>query len=375
MMWILVGGYSLILWLIFAKLKLFRLSLPIAVVASSSGPMVIMALLFSAQYFHPLSSNVRVFQHVVPIVPQLKQSARVIEVVVKPNIPVKQGEVLFKIDPVPFQNDVDRLSSTVETAQQGVTLTEASVDVAKAAVDRATADYELASKDFERSKDLREKKLESQVNLDKAERAYKDATAALTQATIGLQQSQLSVDQAESMLEESRVSLRDANYDLAQTTVLAPGDGYVTNLQLQKGMLVGGAGGGPVMSYVMDRSDQQRGMVVAAFGQKNFLLIKPGQYAEVALNGYPGQIFTGRVVNTIDMSGAGQLTASGEVPDNLGPAAPTSYGVRIRLDDADQIRLAAGMQGIAAVYTEHVQVAGIPIMFLIRTKSWLKYVF
>ena len=375
MMWILAGAYCLILWLIFAKFKLIRLSLPIAIVAASIGPLLIMSLLFSAQYFHPLSSNVRVFQGVTPIVPQLKQSARVIEVVAAPNVPLNQGDVLFKIDPVPFQNDVDRLSSEVAAAQQGVTVAQASVAVAKAAEDRATADFDLANKDFERSKELRKKKLESQVNLDKAERAFKDTAAALTQATIGFEQAKLGVDQAKSKLVEAQVGLNDANYDLQQTTVLAPGDGYITNLPLQVGMLVGGAGGGPVMSYVMDRNDAQRGMVVAVFGQKNFLLIKPRQYAEVALNGYPGQIFTGRVVNAIEMTGAGQLTASGAVPENLGPATPTTYAVRIRLDDADQLRLPAGMQGIAAVYTKHVQVAGIPIMFLIRTKSWMKYVF
>ncbi len=368
MMWILAGAYCFILWLIFAKLKLIRLSLPIAVLAASIGPLLIMSLLFSAQYFHPLSSNVRVFQKVIPIVPQLKQSARVIEVVAAPDVPMQQGDVLFKIDPVPFQNDVDRLSSEVVAAQQGVTVDQASVAV-------ATADFELANKDFERSKELRKKKLESQVNLDKAERTFKDTAAALTQATIGFEQAQLAVDQAKTKLAEARVGLSDANYDLEQTTVLAPGDGYITNLQLQVGMLVGGAGGGPVMSYVMDRTDAQRGMVVAVFGQKNFLLIKPGQYAEVALNGYPGQIFTGRVVNAIEMSGAGQLTVSGAVPESLGPATPTTYAVRIHLDETEHLRLPAGMQGIAAVYTEHVQVAGIPIMFLIRTKSWMKYVF
>ncbi len=375
MMWILAGAYCFVLWLVFAKLKLLKFSLPIAVLSASIGPTLIIALLFSAQYFHPLSSNVRVFQKVVPIVPQLKQSARVIEVVARPNTAINKDDVLFKIDPEPFQNEVDRLSSVVKAAQQNVTVAEASVPSAKAAEDRATADFELAAKNFERSKVLAEKQLESQLNLDRAVQAYKDAEAALRQATIGFQQAQLAVEQAETALSQAEVSLNEAMYDLEQTTVLAPGDGFITNLQLQEGMLVGGASGAAVMTFVVDRDEAQSGMVVAVFGQKNFLLIKPGQYSEVALNAYPGQIFTGKVVNTIEISGAGQLTVSGEVPESLGSGAPASFAVRIRLDDAEKLNLPAGIQGIAAVYTENVQVAGIPIMFVIRIKSWMKYVF
>lgn len=374
MMWLLAGAYCFILWLVFAKLKLLRLSLPIAVVAASIGPILIMSLLFSAQYFHPLSSNVRVFQKVIPIVPQVKQSARVIDVPIRANVAIEKGDVLFKIDPVPFQNDVDRLTNEVQASMQAVTVAESFVQIAKAAEDRAIADFDLASKNYDRSKDLAKRKLESQENLDRAEQAYKDREAALTQASIGLQQAGTSVELANSKRGETQASLRDATYDLQQTTVLAPGDGFVTNLQLQVGMLVGGAGSGPVMSFVMDRDDTQRGMVVAIFGQKNFLLIESGQYSEVALNAYPGQIFTARVVDTIEISGAGQLTASGQVPENFGSAAPTNYAVRIRLDNAEDLRMPAGMQGVAAVYTEHVQVAGIPIMFIIRTKSWLKYI-
>lgn len=103
---------------------------------------------------------------------------------------------------------------------------------------------------------------------------------------------------------------RMLNMILIGQTVHAPGDGYVTNLQLREGMLVGGAGSGAVMSFVLENNDTARGVMVAAFDQKNFLRIQPGQYAEVALHGYPGQIFTGRVLNAIDVSGAGQLTAS-----------------------------------------------------------------
>ena len=147
----------------------------------------------------------------------------------------------------------------------------------------------------------------------------------------------------------------------------------VANLQLREGMLVG-AGGGAVMIFVLEDSATNHGVIVAAFNQKNFLRLKPGQYAEVALHGYPGQIFTGRVVNAIDVSGAGQLTASGILPSDFRGSQPTLFAARIKLDNSDDLRLPGGSQAQVAVYTEDVQIAGIPVMFLIRAQSWLRYV-
>ena len=57
MSWILGGIYCGVIWLIFAKLKLLRLSLPMAILLASVGPSMIVALLFCAQYFHPYTSN------------------------------------------------------------------------------------------------------------------------------------------------------------------------------------------------------------------------------------------------------------------------------------------------------------------------------
>ena len=107
MSWILALIYCGLLWLIFAKLKLLKFSLPLAILAASVGPSLIVALLFCAQYYHPFTSTARVFQQVVPVIPQLRQPGRVTEIAVKPNVPVKTGDVLFRVDEVPYQNNVD----------------------------------------------------------------------------------------------------------------------------------------------------------------------------------------------------------------------------------------------------------------------------
>ena len=58
----------------------------------------------------------------------------------------------------------------------------------------------------------------------------------------------------------------------------------------------------------------------------------------MALRNYPGEIFTGRVLSTIDINGKGQLMASGDIPDDLGAGKPASFAVRIKLDKGENIK-------------------------------------
>lgn len=373
MSWILGIAYCGLLWLVFAKFKLLRLSLPIAIIAAAVGPSLIVLLLFFAQYLHPFTSNARVFQEVVPIVPQLRQAGRVTSIAVEPNTPIKSGDLLFQVDEVPYRNSVNRLSASLDEAKQSELVAVASVAVTQAALTRTEANLNFATQDRDRIAKLFEAKSASRQDYDVSLNRYAEADAAVNQAKASLTQSQLSIELAKAKIEQVNSQLADAEYDLEQTKVRAPVDGCVTNLQLREGMLVGG-GGGAVMSFILEGSESNRGVIVAAFNQKNFMRIKEGQYTEVALFGYPGQIFTGRVLNAIDVSGAGQLTASGALPTTLGSAQPTEFAVRIKLDNSDDLRLPGGSQAVVAVYTEDLQVAGIPVMFLIRTQSWIRYV-
>ncbi|TWU58570.1 Inner membrane protein YiaV precursor [Rubripirellula tenax] len=372
MSWLLGGIYCGVLWLVFAKLKLIRLSLPIAIVAGSIGPSLIIALLFCAQYFHPLTYNAIAFEQVVPIAAGVNQRGRVIEVAVKPNVPVKAGEVLFRVDPVPYENTIRQLTAALEQANQSEKVAEASVELANASLDQATSSLELAKKTRDREQKLMDENAGSQQSLDTAINGYNQAAASAIQASTSLSQANLAVSSAAAQIVQTQTQLDTANYQLEQTTVVAPTDGYVVNLQLREGMMVG-AVSGPVLSFVLENSDDNRGVVVASFNQKNYLRIKPGQYAEVALHSHPGEIFTGRVLNTIDVTGAGQLTASGILPTILSSGKPSAFAVRIKLDEADSVRLPGGTQALAAVYTEDIQIAGLPVMFVIRAQSWLRY--
>ena len=129
-----------------------------------------------------------------------------------------------------------------------------------------------------------------------------------------------------------------------------------------------------MLPFVCDRDERNIGMVVATFMQGPYLRINPGDYAEVVFPMYPGQVFPGKVLTTIDLASQGQLSASGLFPGANAPGT-ARFAVRIKLDDAEKLRLPAGSQGNAAVYTGNVQLAGIIRMAVMRITSWTNYLF
>src|SRR4029077_20290538 len=90
----------------YAAFRLFKIPVNgfTLLTATLGGAALIGALLLGMNYNHPFTSQARFYFHTTPIVPAV--SGMVIEVPVQAGKPVKKGEVLFRIDPEPFQNAV-----------------------------------------------------------------------------------------------------------------------------------------------------------------------------------------------------------------------------------------------------------------------------
>jgi multidrug resistance efflux pump len=369
-------AYAAVIWLVFDKLRLFRLSLPLAIVLAAVGPLFASYILLSMNNYHPSSADARVFQRIVQITPHLTIPGRVREVVAQPNTPLKQGDVLFTVDPRPFQFEVSRLEAALAAAEQSVPQLRSSLDQASAAVEKANVQFNLAKADYDRQKELFEKQIIAQAALDRALRNLETAEQAVAEARAAEERARLAyqsnIGSDNTVVAQVRQQLAQAQYNLEEAVVRAPCDGYVTNLQLVPGAIVSGAAS--VMPFVCDRDERNIGVVVASFMQGPFLQIRPGDYAEVVLPMYPGRVFPGKVLTTIDIASEGQLTATGLFP-GIGNPGNARFAVRIRLDNANDLRLPAGTQGSAAVYTGNVQIAGVIRMALMRTTSWTNYLF
>jgi multidrug resistance efflux pump len=167
---------------------------------------------------------------------------------------------------------------------------------------------------------------------------------------------------------ETRSQLAQARWGLSQTTVLAPADGWAINVQVRPGTMAVQLPFKPVMTFV-----EKQQQVYALFAQNELSKVKPGNECEISVNTIPGKLIKCKVLWVIWAQGQGQLTVSGELPQDQPQGLPPGrFAAQLEPDDST-IFLAAGARGQGAIYTEH----GVPIHLLrkviVRVSAKLDY--
>jgi multidrug resistance efflux pump len=181
-------------------------------------------------------------------------SGKVVEVGVRDNQIVRTGDLVYRIDPTPFRIAVERAEAKLAAAGQAVGASTAAVDAAQAQLVEEIARRgnvrEQAARVFELVRlgvypPAREDQARSQ--LDEAEAQVQRAQATLQQA-----RQELGPQGADNpQIRETLAALEQARLDLTRTTLLAPGDGVVSNLQLDVGQFA--AAGQPALTFLDTR--------------------------------------------------------------------------------------------------------------------------
>jgi multidrug resistance efflux pump len=343
-----------------------------SVTAACIGAVVIVGgLLAGMNYNHPFTTDARLYFFTTPIIPQVK--GRVIEVPVKPNVALKKGDPLFKIDPSPYQFVVDQKKAALAAAEQGVKQLKASLDQASAGLEKANAQLSLAQANYDRQNQLFQAKDIAQAALDTAQRNLDAARQTVAEAQAAEQRARLAftsdIGGVNTTVAQLSADLRDAQYDLDQTTVVAPTDGYVTQLFLRPGML---AASTPAMVFI--HSDDR--IFSASFPQTVVQRLRLGAEAEIAFNAIPGRVFRGKVDALIDAVSQGQLRPSGTLlnPEDRAKSPGLATVNITLLDDMSSYQLPAGTTAQVAVYSDHWVPVAVIRRILLRMKSWLNYV-
>lgn len=344
--------------------------------AALGGIVGIALLLLIMNYNHPFTTNARIYFAVTPVLPSVR--GRVTEVPVQANVPLKQGDVLFRIDPKPYEYAVSQKKASLAEAEQNVKQLKASLDQATAAAERANAQFELAQQNYDRQLELFQKQVIAQATLDTYARNLETARQSLVGARAEEERARLAytanVDGVNTAVARLTAELADAQYDLEQTVVRAPTAGFVTQLALRPGMYVVPAPLRPAMVFVnTDKNDQELG---AAFQQNSLQRVKPGDEAEVAFDAVPGRVFKGNVRLVLDAIAAGQFQATGTLTDF---GARTEGGRAVAIidvtDDMSGYQIPLGAAGQVAIYTEHWHHVSLLRKILLRMRSWQNYIF
>ena len=361
--------------------KLFRIPVNQWTLATAAlGGIFGLSLLFiTMAYNHPFSTNARIYYTVTPMLPAVR--GRVIEVPVqdRTNQHLQAGDILFKIDPKPFEYAVAEKKAGLADAEANIAQLKASVDQAAAVTGKAKAQQQLAQENFDRQSQLFQKNVVAQATLDTATRnldAAKQATAEAAAAEERARQAYgAMVDGEHTAIVRLRNELADAQFELDQTTVRAPTGGFVTELALRPGVYVVPAPFRPAMIFVNDSATDRS--LAAAFQQNALQRVRPGDEAEVLFKGVPGRVFKAKVRLVIDAIAAGQLQTTGTLANVGGPllSGDRALAVLDVVDDISKYQLPLGSAGEAAIYTEHFHELSLLRKILLRMRSWQNYAF
>jgi multidrug resistance efflux pump len=323
---LLILTYVSICYVVF---KLFRIPVNQWSLATAAlgGIIGIVLLLLIMNYNHPFTKNARIYFAVTPVLPTVR--GRVIEVPVKENAPLEQGDVLFRVDPKPFEYVVEQKKAALAEAEQNVRQLKASLDQAAAATERANAQFALAQQNYDRQEELFQKRVIAQATLDTFTRNLETSRQTLAGAKAEEERARLAYSSniagVNTTVARLRAELADAEWDLDQTVTRAPGVGFVTQVALRPGVYVVPAPLRPVMVFVnTDVKDQALG---AAFQQNSLQRVKAGDEAEIVM------------------------------------------------DDISGYQIPPGAAAQVAIYTKHWHHVSMIRKILLRMRSWQNYVF
>ena len=274
----------------------------------------IVLLLLNLLLFIPMGwgapqGSALVVRNAVSIIPNV--AGEVIDVPVEGNAALKTGDVLFRIDPVPYEAQVRAIEAQL-----------------KLSATRLAQMTQLFERDSGRGFD---------------------------------------VEQRQSEVDQLKAQLEGAKWNLDKTVVRAPADGYATNVALRKGARVASS---PVMAFI----DTSETLIGVEISQNDARYIVPGQPVELTFKLMPGMVYSGKVETVLQAISTGQTQASGlAVTPKAVESAP--FVVRVKLDDQElSKRLPAGSTGTAAIFTEAVKPTHIIRKVLLRQIAILNYV-
>jgi multidrug resistance efflux pump len=392
--------YSLIVWFVFIKMKWLPWNTATQVTVVIIPIVGLAALILGLNVVAPSSADVRVIKYVINVVPQVR--GRVIEVPVEPNRLVKKGELLFRIDPTPYALAVKSLEAQLANTQaSGRELDEQLVGASGKVAEARGAIQQAGSRIREVEGKLALARMrvgqhrelvatgagdrfaleqaeadvvELEAQMDTGRSALAQARAAEVQAIASERQIRQRIggkfENEYAPVAQIRAELENARWELSQTTVVAPADGYAINVQLRPGAFTTAFPITPAMTFV-----EETYQVIALFHQNELHLVEPGNEAEFTLNAHPGRIIKATVDSIVWAQGQGQVPNATQLPvTGYGPVAAGRFPVRLTVakKDAD-LFLPAGAIGDGAIYTEHLQAIQIIRRVILRIGAKLDF--
>ncbi|MTJ83629.1 MAG: multidrug transporter subunit MdtN [Telmatospirillum sp.] len=285
-------------------------------------------------------------------------SGRIVTLNVRTNQSVKAGDILFVIDPEPYQLKLDSARAQTRSLEAKVddTLNEVAsqvsrADAARTGIDNARAQLALATSTLARLEPLLGKGFVTAQQVDQARTARDSARITLDQTIIqaeAARQGVSSVRPLSAQLEASRASEALALRDLGKTVVRAPFDAKVIGLEVAAGEYA--TAGHPLFTLI----DTSRWYAVANFRETELDRMPPGTPATVYVMSDPKRAIAGHV----DSIGWGVVPDGASLVNGVPRVVKTldwvhlaqRFPVRIRLDHPEEAFMRIGATAVAVIH-------------------------
>ncbi|XTZ37821.1 HlyD family secretion protein [Salmonella enterica] len=263
-----------------------------------------------ADIWIPLTPDSTVMRVVTPV--SARVAGYVSQVHVQNNSQVKKGDLLFELDPTPFENLVEAGEIALKQAQLSNQQLDAQIAAAQASLKTAQLTAQNDRVTFERYQRLSALQNVSQEQLDKVRTTWQSSVQTVNNLTANIHE--LTIERGEQddvhnvTLQKYRNALQQAQLNLGWTQVRAEMDGTVSNLQLSPGFYA--LAGSAALALVHDRTD-----IVADFREKSLRHTHAGTDAAVVFDALPGQVFRAHVTSSDAGVLAGQEAVNGELSE------------------------------------------------------------
>jgi multidrug resistance efflux pump len=335
-----------------------------------------------ADRFTPYTQQARVGAFVIPVAAEV--AGRVIRVNVRNNQDVKAGEVIFEVDPQPYQIAVDRARADLESTRRQIGASTAGIASAQANLRAAQANELKARQDNQRLEGLyREDPGTISVRLLEVSRANREAAVSKVAAAVAevqrAKEQEGGNEEDNAQLRSAATALSKAELDLANTQVRARSAGLITDLRTDVGQFA--AAGTPVMTLIAIHDV----WISADMTENNLALVKPDTPVSIVLDALPGEVFEGRVRSVGYGVSVGQPPAPGSLPtvqnsrDWLRPAQRFPVIIEFSTDSLRMLRdnraiRAGGQAEVMAFPSEGNLLNPLGRVFL-GLMSWLSYAY
>ncbi len=271
------------------------------------------------------------------------------QVYVRNGAKVKRGDILFRIDPAPFQVAQEQAQAQLANAQLQTTQLRTQAAGTGADITGSEANLKIKQNALARQTALLKQGFTTRSDYDDAFNDVKTAEQQLEDAKARAANAHAAIAPGEQpQVAQARAAVDKAQLDLERTTVRAPMDGVVENADsLQVGqMAVTGLG---MLSLVHSMT----AWVEANFKEKDVGRMVPGQRAEIEVDAYPGQKFAAHVQSVGAGTGSEFSLLPAQNANGNWVKVTQRVPVRIAFDGNPSKPMIAGLSVNATVYFDN----------------------